>query len=41
MLWFTGLPLAISLPVFVGGFVLVSCLVVIGLRPVVEARHTG
>ena len=36
MTWFTGLPLAISLPLFVGGFVLASCLVVIGLRPVVR-----
>lgn len=33
MLWFTGLPLAVSLPLFVGGFVLVSCLIVVGLRP--------
>ncbi|MET0887953.1 MAG: DUF4239 domain-containing protein [Mycetocola sp.] len=36
MNWFTGLPLAISLPLFVGGFVLVSCLIVLGLRPVVR-----
>ena len=36
MLWFTGLPLAIALPLFVGGFVLASCLIVIGLRPVVR-----
>lgn len=36
MLWFTGLPLAISLPLFVGGFVLASCLVVVALRPVIR-----
>ena len=36
MNWFTGLPLAISLPLFVGGFVLVSCLIVLALRPVVR-----
>jgi len=34
--WFTTLPLAISLPLFVGGFVVVSCLVVVALRPVVR-----
>ena len=34
--WFTSLPLAISLPLFVGGFVVVSCLVVVALRPVVR-----
>ena len=36
MTWFTTLPLAISLPLFVGGFVVVSCLVVVALRPVVR-----
>jgi hypothetical protein len=36
VLWFTGLPLAVSLPLFVGGFVLLSCLVVVLLRPVVR-----
>ena len=34
--WFASLPLAISLPLFVGGFVLVSCLIVLALRPVVR-----
>lgn len=34
--WFTTLPLAISLPLFVGGFVVLSCLVVVALRPVVR-----
>ena len=36
MNWFGALPLAIALPLFVGGFVLASCLVVVGLRPVVR-----
>ncbi len=36
MFWFGELPLALSLPLFVGGFVLVSCLIVVGLRPVVR-----
>ena len=36
MIWFGSLPLAISLPLFIGGFVLVSCLIVVGLRPVVR-----
>ncbi|WP_426324186.1 DUF4239 domain-containing protein [Microbacterium sp. E-13] len=31
-----NLPLALSLPLFVGGFVLVSCLIVVALRPVVR-----
>jgi hypothetical protein len=31
-----ALPLALSLPLFVGGFVLVSCLIVVALRPVVR-----
>jgi len=34
--WFASLPLWVSLPLFVGGFVVVSCLVVVGLRPVVR-----
>jgi hypothetical protein len=34
--WFASLPLWLSLPLFVGGFVLVSCLIVVGLRPVVR-----
>jgi len=34
--WFASLPLAISLPLFVGGFVLVSCLIVLALRPAVR-----
>jgi hypothetical protein len=33
VLWFTGLPLAVTLPLFVGGFVLASCLIVVALRP--------
>ncbi|MET0781046.1 MAG: hypothetical protein ABWZ16_05975, partial [Microbacterium sp.] len=36
MNWFASLPLWVSLPLFVGGFVVVSCLVVVGLRPVVR-----
>lgn len=36
MTWFTTLPLAISLPLFVGGFVVASCLIVVGLRPIVR-----
>jgi hypothetical protein len=35
-MWFSSLPLAVSLPLFVGGFVLGSCLIVIALRPVVR-----
>ena len=35
MIWFGSLPLALSLPLFVGGFVLVSCLIVVVLRPMV------
>jgi Protein of unknown function (DUF4239) len=36
MNWFASLPLGVSLPLFVGGFVLASCLIVMGLRPVVR-----
>ena len=34
--WFYGSDVWITLPLFVGGFVLVSCLIVVGLRPVVH-----
>ena len=34
--WFYGSNVWITLPLFVGGFVLVSCLIVVGLRPVVH-----
>jgi hypothetical protein len=34
--FFGALPLAVSLPLFVGGFVLGSCLIVVALRPVVR-----
>ena len=36
MNWFASLPIWVSLPVFVGGFVVVSCLIVLALRPVVR-----
>ena len=34
--WFYGASLWITLPLFIGGFVLGSCLIVVGLRPVVR-----
>ena len=36
MNWFYETSLWITLPLFVGGFVLGSCLIVVGLRPVVR-----
>jgi len=36
VIWFGQLPLAVALPLFVGGFVLGSCLIVVALRPVVR-----
>ena len=36
MNWFYDTSIWITLPLFVGGFVLLSCLVVVGLRPVVR-----
>jgi len=34
--WFYGLPAAVSLPLFVGSFVILSLLVLLGLRPLVR-----
>jgi hypothetical protein len=38
--WFTNTSVWITLPVFVGGFVLVSCLIVLALRPLVRRLVT-
>ncbi|ANJ26094.1 DUF4239 domain-containing protein [Agromyces aureus] len=40
MNWFYDTSVWISLPLFVGGFVAVSCLIVVGLRPVVQRYVT-
>ena len=36
--WFYNTSIFITVPVFVGGFVIISCAVVLGLRPVVQRR---
>jgi hypothetical protein len=39
--WFYETPIWITMPLFVGGFVLASCLVVVALRPVVRKMVTS